>query len=220
MANESMGLLGLKLGMTQLFEDDGTVLPCTVVQAGPCPVLQVKTTEGKDGYNALQIGFGGQKVQRKSKADLGHLKAAAQDGTPPRVIREVRVDAATASSTEVGSTLLVADLFEVGQVVDVTGISKGKGFQGVMKRYNFAGFIRSHGTHEFFRHGGSIGTRLTPGHVLKGKRMPGQMGDKQVTVQNLRVAKVDAERNLIYLVGGVPGARGASVMVRRAVKAN
>jgi len=220
MANESMGLLGRKLGMTQLFKDDGTLLPCTVVEAGPCPVLQVKTDDGKDGYNALQIGFGSQKAHRKSKADLGHLKAASQDSAPPRTVREVRVDAATASGTEVGSSLLVGDIFEAGQMVDVTGISKGKGFQGVMKRYNFAGFIRSHGTHEFFRHGGSIGTRLTPGHVLKGKRMPGQMGDKQVTVQNLLVAKVDTERNLIYVVGGVPGARGASVMVRRAVKAN
>lgn len=219
MANESMGLLGRKLGMTQLFEEDGTVLPVTVVEAGPCTVLQVKTADGKDGYNALQLSFGSQKAHRLTKADLGHLKAAGQDSTPPARIGEIRVSADNLTDVEVGATLSVEDVFTAGELVDVTGVSKGRGFAGVMKRYNFKGFIRSHGTHEFFRHGGSIGTRLTPGHVLKGKKMPGHMGSEQVTVQNLRVAKVDTERNLVFVQGGVPGATGTMVVVRKAVKA-
>ena len=218
MANESMGLLGRKLGMTQLFEDDGTVVPVTVVQTGPCTVLQVKTTESRDGYNALLLGFGEQKAQRLNKASIGQLKAAGVEDSPPRVRGEIRVPADKANATKVGDTLAAADVFSVGDHVDVTGTSKGRGFAGVMKKYNFRGFIRSHGVHEFFRHGGSIGTRLTPGHVLKGKKMPGQMGNKRVTVQNLRVAKVDSERNLLFLRGGVPGPQGANVTVRKAVK--
>lgn len=218
MANESMGLLGRKLGMTQLFEEDGTVLPVTVVETGPCTVLQVKTADSKDGYNALQLSFGSQKAHRLTKADLGHLKAAGKDSAPPARIAEIRVSPENLTDVEVGATLSAADVFTAGQLVDVTGVSKGCGFAGVMKRYNFKGFIRSHGTHEFFRHGGSIGTRLTPGHVLKGKKMPGHMGSEQVTVQNLRVAKVDTERNLVFVQGGVPGPTGAMVVVRKAVK--
>jgi large subunit ribosomal protein L3 len=219
MANEMMGLLGRKLGMTQLFDTDGTVMPVTVVEAGPCTVLQVKSSEGKDGYNALQLSFGSQKAHRKTKADLGHLKAAGKEDSPPAYIGEVRVPAESAANTEVGAILSAEDVFTVGELVDVTGISKGCGFSGVMKRYNFKGFIQTHGTHEFFRHGGSIGTRLTPGHVFKGKKMPGHMGAEQVTVQNLRVAKVDVERHLVFVQGGVPGPTGAFVMVRKAVKA-
>ena len=219
MANEMMGLLGRKLGMTQLFDTDGTVLPVTVVETGPCTVLQVKSSEGKDAYNALQLSFGSQKAHRKTKADLGHLKAAGKEDSPPAYIGEIRVPAENAANTEVGTVLSAEDVFTVGELVDVTGISKGRGFAGVMKRYNFKGFIRSHGTHEFFRHGGSIGTRLTPGHVLKGKKMPGHMGSEQVTVQNLRVARIDAERHLVFVQGGVPGAIGTFVMVRKAVKA-
>ncbi len=219
MANESMGLLGRKLGMTQLFEEDGTVLPVTVVEAGPCTVLQVKTADGKDGYNALQLSFGSQKAHRLTKADLGHLKASGQDSSPPSRIAEIRVGTDNLTGVEVGAKLSVEDVFTAGELVDVTGVSKGRGFAGVMKRYNFKGFIRTHGTHEFFRHGGSIGTRLTPGHVLKGKKMPGHMGSEQVTVQNLRVAKVDTERNLVFVQGGVPGPTGAMVVIRKAVKA-
>jgi large subunit ribosomal protein L3 len=135
------------------------------------------------------------------------------------VLRELRATPDQVAAAEVGTVLNVADLFSDGDTIDVTGTSKGCGFAGVMKRYNFAGFIRSHGTHEYFRHGGSIGTRLTPGHVLKGKKMPGQMGNKRVTVQNLQVVRTDAERDLIYIKGGVPGAPGALVLVRKAVKA-
>ncbi|MCO4744476.1 MAG: 50S ribosomal protein L3 [Proteobacteria bacterium] len=218
MANESMGLVGRKLGMTQIYSEDGHVQPCTVVQCGPNTVLQVKTTDGRDGYNALQLGFGEQKPQRLTKAELGHSKkAGVEHGV--RYIREVRVDADTVANNEPGKTLGPADVFTPGETVDATGISKGKGFAGVMKRHNFQGFIRSHGTHEFFRHGGSIGCRLTPGRVAKGKKMPGHMGARQVTVQNMEVAKIDAERNLLYVVGGVPGATGSIVTIRKAVKA-
>jgi large subunit ribosomal protein L3 len=216
MANESMGLLGRKIGMTQLFEEDGNVIPCTVVEAGPCPVLQVKTSDTRDGYNAIQLGFGSQKSHRITKAQAGHY--AKTEAGPPRWVREIRVSDSEAAGVTAGQTLTVADVFEVGKYVDVTGRSKGAGFAGVMKRYNFAGFIRTHGTHEFFRHGGSIGTRLTPGHVLKGKKMPGQMGNEMVTVQNLEVVRVDTERNLVFIRGAILGAKGGFVKVRRAVK--
>lgn len=213
--NTNIGLLGRKIGMTQFWAEDGKVVPCTVVEAGPCPVIQVKTADGTDGYNAIQIGFHTQKAQRLTKAQQGHFAGAGID--PTKVLREFRVK--NAADYKVGQTLTISDVFTVGQKVDVVGTSKGKGFSGVMKRYNFRGFIRSHGVHEFFRHGGSIGTRLTPGHVLKGKKMPGHMGAEQVTVQNIEVVKVDAERNLVYLRGGVPGPKGALVTVRKAVKA-
>jgi large subunit ribosomal protein L3 len=216
MANPQMGLLGRKLGMTQLFEADGTVLPVTVVQCGPCRVLQVKTATSSDGYNALQLGFGSQKEQRTTKAERGHY--AKTSSSAPAWVTEIRVSDEIAASYTAGQDLAVADVFATGDVVDVVGISKGKGFAGVMKRHNFAGFIRSHGSHEFFRHGGSIGTRLTPGMVAKGKKMPGRMGNAQVTVQNLKVVRVDTERNLVFVRGGVPGAKGALVKVRKAVK--
>ncbi|MFT4622084.1 MAG: large subunit ribosomal protein L3 [Polyangiales bacterium] len=218
MANESMGLLGRKVGMTQVFQDDGNVVPVTVVEAGPCTVLQVKTSETKDGYSALLFGFGSQKKQRLNKAQLGQLKAAGCEDAPPRNRGEVRVPASVAAKHKVGDTVGAADVFTVGDYVDVSGTSKGRGFAGVFKRHNFAGFIRSHGTHEFFRHGGSIGTRLTPGHVLKGKKMPGQMGNKRVTVQNLKVVRVDTDRSLVYVRGGVPGPNGGLVTLRIAVK--
>ena len=220
MANSQMGLLGTKIGMTQLFDEDGTVTPVTVVQVGPNKVLQVKTDETRDGYNALQLGFGTRKAKQFTKADLAHFAKAGAADAPPSFIAEIRVTKATASSYEAGAEIGAGDVFNEGDIVDVIGTSKGKGFAGVMKRHNFAGFIRSHGTHEFFRHGGSIGTRLTPGHVLKGKKMPGRMGGKQVTVQNIKVAKVDAERHLVYLAGGVPGPKGGFVKVRASVKKN
>lgn len=216
--NESMGLVGRKLGMTQFFRDNGEVLACTVIELGPCTVLQVKTDETKDGYNALQLGFGTQKASRVNKPETGHLTKSGGP-TPPSHVKEVRVSKDVVGQHEVGSTIAVADVFEEGKTVDVTGQSKGRGFAGVMKRHNFAGFERSHGVHEFFRHGGSIGTRLTPGHVLKGKKMPGHMGAEQVTIQNLEVARVDTERNLLFVRGGVPGPNGAVVVVRHAVKA-
>ena len=216
--NNKLGLIGRKLGMTQIFKEDGDVIPVTVIEAGPCTVLRIKTTDGRDQYSAVVFGFGSQKPSRLTKADLGQLKAIGRSESPPRLAKEVRVTPDAGQKFTAGQLIGPADLFKVGQRVDVQGISKGKGFQGVMKRYNFKGFIRSHGSHEYFRHGGSIGTRLTPGMTLAGKKMPGQMGNHQVTVQNMVVAAIDADRNLVYVRGGVPGAAGAMVTLRETVK--
>lgn len=216
MANEKTGLLAIKVGMTQIFNDDNKVVPVTVLDLSGNTVVRVKTQDSADGYNAVQIGLGEQKEERLSKPQTGHFKKAGVSAK--RYLREVRVSNADLSKYEAGSELAAADFFSAGQKIDVTGTSKGRGFAGVMKRYNFAGFITSHGTHEFFRHGGSIGTRLTPGHVLKGKKMPGHMGAERVTIQSLTVVEVDAERNLLYVKGGVPGANGGLLLVRDAVK--
>ncbi len=216
MASEAMGIIGKKIGMTQLFDTDGNVIPVTVVECGPNTVIQVKSAEGADGYNAVQLGFGSRKASRITKALAGHYAKVGASGL--RYTREFRVPADVAAKYTPGQALGAADLFEVGQVTDVTATSKGKGFAGVMKRHNFAGFERSHGVHEYFRHGGSIGTRLTPGHVQKGKKMPGRMGGKRVTVQNIQIARVDADRNLVFLKGGVPGPNGGLVLVKYAVK--
>jgi large subunit ribosomal protein L3 len=214
--NESMGLIGRKLGMTQLFQDDGTVVPVTVVEIGPNTVTQVKTETGNDGYNALQLAFGSKKESRATRPELGHFKAA--NAAPAAHVAEVRVDSATVGKYERGQTIGAADVFAVGNLVDVIGTSKGRGFAGVMKRHHFKGFERTHGEHEYFRHGGSIGTRLTPGMTLAGKKMPGHMGDARVTVQNIEVVRVDAERNLLFIRGTVPGPQGAFCTVRKAVK--
>ncbi len=214
--NESKGLIGRKIGMTQYFEDDGSVIPCTVIEVTPNTVLKVNTEDTKAGYNAIQLGFGTKKASRVNKADAGQFKAAGVDAT--QVVSEMRLSKADASAHSVGQVINVSEIFAVGNIVDVTGTSKGKGFAGVMKKYNFAGFERSHGVHEFFRHGGSIGTRLTPGHVIKGKKMPGQMGNVQVTVQNLAVTRIDTDRNLVFVKGGVPGTKGSIVTLRHAVK--
>ena len=211
--NQNPGLLGRKIGMTQFFDADDNVVPCTVVEAGPCVVVQVKTVDS-DGYNAIQLGFYAQNEKRLTKAMKGHY---AKAGTAPRkLLREFRLK--DVSGYTVGQEVSLGDVLKVGQKVDVTGTSKGKGFQGVMKRYNFSGFLRSHGTHEFFRTGGSIGTRLTPGHVQAGQKMPGQMGNKRVTAQNLTVVKVEAEKNLVWIRGGIPGANGQLVSVRGSSK--
>lgn len=217
MANESMGLLGRKVGMTQFFRDDGEAVAVTVIETGPCTVLQVKSEDGADGYNAIQIGFGSQKEHRVNKPETGHF-AKAGDGVK-RYVKEIRLSKEAAAKFNVGDKVSATDVFEAGKPVDVTGTSKGRGFAGVMKRHNFAGFIRSHGTHEFFRHGGSIGTRLTPGFTLKGKKMPGHMGAERVTIQNLVVERIDTDKNLIMVRGGVPGPNGGLVVVRQAVKA-
>lgn len=216
MANEKPGLLAIKVGMTQIFNDENKVVPVTVLDLSGNTVVRVKTQDSADGYNAVQLGLGEQKEERLSKPQAGHFKNAGV--AAKRYLREVRVSSADLAKYEAGSDLAAADFFSAGQKIDVTGTSKGRGFAGVMKRYNFAGFITSHGTHEFFRHGGSIGTRLTPGHVLKGKKMPGHMGAERVTVQSLSVVEVDAERNLLYVKGGVPGANGGLLLVRDAVK--
>jgi large subunit ribosomal protein L3 len=218
MANSQMGLIGRKVGMTQVFEENGDMVAVTVIQTGPCTVLQVKTEDTSDGYNAIQIGFGDRKEGHTTKALAGHANKAGAKSMPKH-IAEIRLTKAEVGNYQVGQVLSAADVFNEKDLVDVTGISKGKGFAGVMKRYNFKGFIRSHGTHEFFRHGGSIGTRLTPGHVLKGKKMPGHQGNKQETVQNMKVARVDTDRSLVFVGGGVPGPNGGIVKIRKAVKA-
>ena len=215
--NECPGLLGRKIGMTQLFTDEGQVHPVTVIEAGPCQVIQVMTEE-TTGYNAIQLGFGERKEKHTNKAQQGHYKKAGLN--PSRFVQEIRLSAADVAKYEVGQSVTIAEIFEEGEKVDVRGTSKGKGTAGVMKRHNFAGFIRTHGTHEFFRHGGSIGTRLTPGHVAKGKKMGGRMGNERVTVHNLILSKLDAEKNLLFVKGGVPGANGGYVVVRKGVKAD
>lgn len=217
MANEMMGLIGRKLGMTQIFSDDGTAHGVTAIQCGANKVLQVKTVDTKDGYNAIQLGYGTNKENRITKPNKGHFAKA--DAAGIRHVREIRLSKADVESKTVGQDILASEVFTVGQTVDVTGISKGVGMAGVMKRYNFAGFIRTHGSHEFFRHGGSIGCRLTPGHVSKGKKMPGHMGSERVTVQNLVVVRIDVERDIIFVNGGAPGPTGALLVVRSAIKA-
>lgn len=217
MSNMKVGLLGRKLGMTQIYDEAGNVLGVTVVQVEPNTVLQVKTSATKDGYAALQLGIGAKKLGRTTKAELGHAKKAGLEAAP-RLVQELRVPEAEAAKHSVGAQLVIGTFFATNDRVDVAGTSKGRGFSGVMKRHNFSGFKRTHGAHEYKRHGGSIGTRLTPGMTFKGVKMPGQMGNERVTVQNLKIVKIDAERNLVYLRGGVPGADGASVLIRKTAK--
>lgn len=210
------GLIGKKIGMTQIFED-GQRIPVTVVELGPNVVVQKKTKDTKDGYNAIQIGYDDKEHRKVNKPMKGHYERA--DVKPKWVLRELRVDDdAKIAEFEVGQELKV-DLFEAGEWIDVTGISKGKGFQGVMRKHNMKGAKQAtHGTHEQFRHPGSIGCRTTPGEVNKGKRLPGQMGNKRVTVQNLKIAKVIPEKNIVLIAGSVPGPRNGYVMVSAAVK--
>ena len=204
------GIIGKKIGMTQVFTGEGSLVPVTVVMAGPCTVVQAKTP-ARDRYAAVQLGFGEQKAQRLSKAARGHV-AKSKKG-PFRVLREFRVG--DDSTLEVGQDVRVADVFAAGDIVDVTGVSKGKGTAGVMKRHHFSGFPGSHGTHEYFRHGGSIGNRSFPGRVFKGKRMSGRMGNERVTVANLQVVEVRADQDLIFLRGAVPGAKGGTIVIRK-----
>jgi large subunit ribosomal protein L3 len=204
------GIIGKKIGMTQVFTEGGNLVPVTVVQAGPCTVVQAKTP-ARDRYAAVQLGFGAQKPQRVSKAARGHV-AKSQKG-PFKVLREFPVG--EESALEVGQDVRVGEIFQAGDAVDVTGVSKGKGTAGVMKRYHFSGFPATHGTHEYFRHGGSIGNRSFPGRVFKGKRMAGRMGNERVTVANLQVIEVRADEDLIFLRGAVPGAAGGMLLIRK-----
>lgn len=204
------GIIGRKLGMTQIFEDSGAVVPVTVVEAGPCPVVQVRTSE-KNGYQAVQIGFGRQKENRVTRPELGHAKGAGLE-TAPAILREFPVEEGAAPS--VGDQVTVEN-FEVGGRVKVTGRTKGRGFQGVVKRYGFRGGRASHGATRVHRAPGSIGAGTNPSRVIKGKKMPGHMGDVQRTIRNLRVAKVDLERNLIYIRGAVPGPINGYVFITK-----
>ncbi len=205
-------LLGKKLGMTQVYDAQNVLVPVTVVEAGPCAVVQVKTTE-TDGYNAVQIGFSQKKSKNTSAAEIAHAKKANLDNAP-RVLSEVRLT--EAPTLKVGDVLNVTTFAE-GQLVDVIGVTKGKGFQGVMKRFRVAGGPATHGS-MFHRRIGSVGMRQTPGRVWKNQAMPGHMGSEQRTVQNLRVVKIIAEKNLILVKGAIPGANGDDVIVRSAIK--
>ncbi|MDF9826319.1 large subunit ribosomal protein L3 [Ereboglobus sp. PH5-5] len=205
-------LLGKKLGMTQVYDAQNVLVPVTVVEAGPCPVVQVKTTE-TDGYNAVQLGFNQKKAKNASKAEAAHAKKAGLEETP-RVLSEIRLDAAP--ELKVGDIVKV-DIFKEGQIIDVIGITKGKGFQGVVRRFRVAGGVSSHGS-MFHRRIGSVGMRQTPGRVWKNQKMPGHMGNVRRTVQNLTVVKIIAEKNLILVKGAIPGANGDDVIVRTAIK--
>lgn len=198
--------------MTQVFDDANRLIPVTVIEAGPCPVTQIKKSTEKDGYDAIQIGYRAQKEHRLSKGELGHLKKA--DVEPVAELSEFRVKGE--SDVKVGDVLTV-EHFQAGQKIDVIGTSKGRGFQGVVKRHGFAGGPASHGS-MFHRRGGSYGFCQWPGHVIKGKKMPGRMGGDQRTVQNLEVVKVITEKNLILIKGSIPGSRGGLVTVRTAIK--
>jgi len=207
------GLLGTKLGMTQVWDEKNKLIPVTVIEIAPNVVTQVRTPE-KDGYEAVQIAAGAIDPRKVNQPASGHFQAAGV--TPRRHLAEVRT--ADASSYELGQELTVDGTFEAGQLVDVVGTSKGKGFAGVMKRHNFKGVSASHGSHRNHRKPGSIGASSTPSRVFKGMRMAGRMGGERVTVLNLRVHAVDAEKGLLLVKGAVPGARGRLVFVRNAVK--
>ena len=207
------GLIGRKIGMMQYYNAEGNVIPVTVVETGPCVVVQKKDTT-TDGYTALQVGFGGKKAQRVNKAIQGHMAKAGKGAF--QVLREFRLD--DVSQYEVGQEIKVTDLFKVGDLIDVAGVSKGHGYTGVIKRWSFAGFPGSHGTHEYFRHGGSIGNRSYPGRVRKGKKMAGHWGNELISTQNLLVVDIRAEENLMLVRGAVPGSKQGVVILRPAVK--
>lgn len=207
------GLIGKKIGMTQIFDEAGNVVPVTVVEAGPCTVTQIKTMEN-DGYEAIQVGFGDVKVSRVNKPMKGHFDKA--DVAPKKTLKEFRLD--SIDGIEVGN-ILKADIFEVGEVVDVKGTSKGHGTAGAIKRWNFSRLRMTHGTGPNHRHAGSLGACSSPSRVFKGKKMAGHYGHETVTVQNLKIAKVDAENNLIAIKGAIPGPKGGIVVIADAVKA-
>jgi large subunit ribosomal protein L3 len=207
------GLIGRKVGMTQFYNAQGNVIPVTIIQTGPCVVVQKKESR-KDGYDAVQVGFGSKKNQRVNKPERGHMAKAGKGAF--EVLKEFR--SKDVSQYAVGQEIKVTDIFKAGDLIDVSGNSKGHGFAGVIKRWSFGGFPGSHGTHEYFRHGGSIGNRSFPGRVRKGKKMAGHWGDEQISVQNLEIVDIRAEENLMLVKGAVPGAKRGIVVVRPAVK--
>ena len=208
-----IGLLGKKLGMTQVFAEDGESIPVTVIQTGPCHVIGTRTQE-RDGYTALVLGFDEKPLRLANKPELGAVKEAGIK--PQRFIREIRLSAEDLGKYTVGQVLGPQDVFTDNIPIDVEGWSKGKGFQGVFKRHHMADKPRTHGNHEYFRHGGSIGCRLTPQRVHKGKRMAGQMGNEKVTAQNLQLFRIMADENCILVRGSVPGASNDYVVVTKA----
>jgi large subunit ribosomal protein L3 len=203
------GLIGKKVGMTRIFNDEGVQVPVTVIEAGPCPVVSVRSRE-QDGYQAVQIGYGAKKAKRSSAGEMGHAVKAGLEAAP-RLLREFRFD--NGEEYEVGQELTVA-LFEAGDRIKVTGKTKGRGFQGVVKRHGFAGRPGGHG-HPMSRNPGSLGPGTDPSRVIKGKKLPGRMGGDRTTIRNMQVVRVDGERNLIFVKGGVPGARDGYVLISK-----
>jgi len=214
--NQNFGLIGKKLGNTQIFNEDGSVTRVTAILVGPCTVLG-KRTPDKHGYAAVVLGFGQRTEKRVGKPELGFFRTLSR--RPSRSIREFRVPADKLAQFEVGQVIKPSDHFQIGQMVDVAGVTRGRGFTGVMRRWNFKGSRDSHGSHEYKRHGGSVGTNMTPGRTLPNLKMPGQYGNERVTILNLPVAKVLDEEQILLIEGGVPGARNSLVTVRSAVKA-
>ena len=208
-----LGIIGKKVGMTQIFDQDGNCIPVTVVQAGPCFVTDIKTKE-RDRYTAVQLGYQEVPERKLTLPQRGHLKKA--EVKPLKVLREFRVSEDSVADLSLGQEVDVS-LFKPGDYVDVTGTSKGKGFSGVMKRHNFRGTKATHGTHEYFRHGGSIGG-CVPAHTAKGRKMPGRSGAARVTLQNVEVVQVRDSEHLLMIKGGLPGARNSLVLIRKAIK--
>lgn len=204
-----LGLLGRKMGMTQINESQNRV-PVTIIETGPCVVLQKKTVE-KDGYAALKLGFGEKREKLVNKAEMGQF--AKIKTAPRRFMREFRVDAAELEKYEEGQEIKISDVFAEGQIIDLVGKTKGRGFTGVVKRWGMKGQTRTHGTHEFFRHGGSIGMCTTPGYVRKNTKMPGRYGNERVTIQNLKLVRILEDQNCILVSGSVPGAKNALLEV-------
>lgn len=226
MKERKLGLLGRKVGMTQIYDENGESVGVTVLELGPCTVLTKRrkaptADERAAGYNALQLGFDPKPARKINKPEAGHLKKAGGEEKARRFVRELRVSDETLGRFEVGQDVTLKDLgLGKGDRVDVTGQSKGKGFQGVMKRWNFAGFRATHGTHEYFRHGGSIGCRKWPGRVFKGRKMPGQLGNERITTQNIKVVEVREDDNVVLVKGSVPGNKGGYILLRPAIKKN
>jgi len=206
------GILGRKIGMTQVFTEKGETVPVTVIEAGPCVIAQLRTKD-RDGYEAVQIGFGEIKLKRVTKPEQGHLKAAG------RLVRHLRELPTTDLSSHTVGDVVNVDIFTTGEKVDIAGTSKGRGFAGVVKRHGFRGGPSTHGQSDRHRAPGSIGSGTTPGRVWKGMRMAGRMGNERVTVQNLEIVEVDVERHLLLVKGSVPGAKNGLLMVQRAKKA-
>lgn len=212
--NQNPGIIGKKIGMTQIFDDKGEVIRCTVVQAGA--VVIGKRTKEKDGYSALILGLGERTEKRTTKPRLGQFKKVEQ--TPKHWVRELRSSEEHVAKFEIGQKVPVDQIFEVGQIIDAQGVTRGRGFSGVVRRWSFAGGVQTHGTHEYRRHGGSIGTNMTPGRTLPGLKMPGQYGNETVTAHNLKVARLMVEDDLVLIEGAVPGPKNQLVIVRGAVK--
>jgi len=215
--NKNLGLIGKKIGNTQVFDSEGMVHRVTAIECGPCVVLGKRTLE-RDGYSAVVLGLGEKRLKSVNKPEAGFFKKINQK--PTKEVTELRMPVELAAKYELGAVLKPSEFFTEGQLVDVCGLTKGRGFTGVMKLHNFKGSrTATHGTHEYQRHGGAIGTNMTPGRVFPGLKMPAQYGNQRVTVQNLRVAKVLDEQNMVLVEGGVPGSRNTYVTVRGATKA-